>query len=204
MKITSYNGNQKWVSDFLNKMEAHINREGGITVETDTKTRHQEWMEQWQKGNHEWMFLIMNQEDRECLRQMKQDGRRSWTFNRERIILDVGDILYIDSYKRKTTVHTEEKAYRIKANLYEEERILSEAGFIRVHHGYLVQTDKIKHINRLGLVLVNGTNIPVSRRYRKNLESHLQCYSEKKQAKHAKMSLNMTKTALMIAVVTKI
>lgn len=182
MKITSYNGNQKWVSDFMRKMEDHMNREGGITVKADAKTRQQEWVEQWREGDHAWMFLILNQEDREYLRQMKQDGKRTWSFNRESVTLELEDIFYIDSYKRKTTVYMEKKAHRIKANLFEEERILAESGFIRVHHGYLVRADKIKEINRLDLVLVNGITIPVSRRYRKNLESQLESYWGKKQA----------------------
>lgn len=114
MKITSYNGNQKWVSDFMRKMDDHMNREGGITVKADAKTRQQEWVEQWREGDHAWMFLILNQEDREYLRQMKQDGKRTWSFNRESVTLELGDIFYIDSYKRKTTVYMEKKAHRIK------------------------------------------------------------------------------------------
>lgn len=95
--------------------------------------------------------------------------QRIWSFDRELIMVHTDDIFFIESYQRKTTVHTCSESYRITAKLSAEETALASEGFIRVHQSYLVKQDKIKRMSRCYLLLTNEKVIPVSRRYVKTL-----------------------------------
>lgn len=94
---------------------------------------------------------------------------RSWKFNRDIIRIKLDDIYYIESYNRKTVVHTSFGTYRIQTTLNREEELLKEYGFLRAHRGYLVHTAYIRALKGNYLVLQNGTQIPVSYRKRKKI-----------------------------------
>lgn len=80
----------------------------------------------------------------------------------------VSDILYCEAegtYTRFFLQHTE--PILVSKNLKEYEDILEPLGFLRTHHSFLANPDKIKSYDKTdggALILENGSTIPVSQR----------------------------------------
>lgn len=96
----------------------------------------------------------------------------------ETYILDVSQIVYIESVERKTFVYTQRDYYESKLKLYELEEQLCECGFFRASKSCLVQIRYIKSLKadinrRIRLTLENGEQIIVSRQYAEELKRRL-------------------------------
>jgi two-component system, LytTR family, response regulator len=78
------------------------------------------------------------------------------------------EILYCTAEGTYTKFYTNSGSpITVSKNLKEYENILEPAGFIRTHHGYLVNPDKIIRYDKKdggGLVLENGDMVPLSKR----------------------------------------
>lgn len=130
-----------------------------------------ERLKQWLEGK----------EERKSPRHRK---RCVWTFNRELIALDREDVYYLETYQRKTYVHTKDQSYRISTTLKEEEKRLGDCGFIRIHQGYLVHKTHIRRLEDHQIFLDNGQALPVSLRKEKELSSRLRdCFVMQSQTK---------------------
>ncbi|MBN1927194.1 MAG: response regulator transcription factor [Prolixibacteraceae bacterium] len=88
-------------------------------------------------------------------------------------IVDISDIVYCKSDSNYTTFHfINGEKIMISRGMKEYEELLSDYGFFRPHHSYLVN---IQHISKLDksdggfLILKEGSEIPVSSRRKKNL-----------------------------------
>lgn len=96
----------------------------------------------------------------------------------ESYILDVCDIVYIESVDRKTFVYTLEDYYESKLKLYELEEQLCECGFFRASKSCIIQLKYIKSLRtdinrRIRVTLGNGEQIIVSRQYAEELKRRL-------------------------------
>ena len=96
----------------------------------------------------------------------------------ETVLLDVGEILYIEAVERNTFIYTEKETYESSLKLYEFEQQLSEKDFIRISKQSIINLRKVKslrsEINRkIRVTLQNDEQIIVSRMYSDELRSRL-------------------------------
>ena len=96
----------------------------------------------------------------------------------ERHLLDVKDILYIDTADKKTFLYTEKAIYESALKLYELEDALRELDFLRAGRSAIVNFRKIKSIRpelggRMLVTMDNGEQVYVSRQYAGELKEKL-------------------------------
>ena len=96
----------------------------------------------------------------------------------ERHLLDVKDILYIDTADKKTFLYTEKAIYESALKLYELEDALRELDFLRAGRSAIVNFRKIKSIRpemggRLLVTMDNAEQVYVSRQYAGELKEKL-------------------------------
>lgn len=79
----------------------------------------------------------------------------------ETVKLYESDIFYVESFLHYIVIHTKDKEYKIKENMYVFENKVSD-DFYRIHRSYLVS---LKHITRISRASVNigNTELPLSR-----------------------------------------
>ncbi len=93
-------------------------------------------------------------------------------------LLDVKDILYIDTADKRTFLYTQEKVYESALRLYELEDALSGLDFIRAGRSAIVNFRHIRSIRpemggRLLVTVDNGERLYVSRQYAQGLREKL-------------------------------
>ena len=98
--------------------------------------------------------------------------------NGEQHLLDVKDILYIDTTDKKTFLYTETAVYESALRLYELEDGLREMDFLRAGRSVIVNFRKIKSIRpelggRMLVTMDNGEQVYVSRQYAGELKEKL-------------------------------
>lgn len=96
----------------------------------------------------------------------------------ETYLLDVSQIVYIESVDRKTFVYTRDAYFESQLKLYELEERLCECGFFRASKSCVVQMKYIKSLKadidrKIRLTLENGEKIMVSRQYADGLKRKL-------------------------------
>ena len=96
----------------------------------------------------------------------------------ETVLLDAGEILYIEAVERNTFIYTEKETYESALKLYEFEQQLSEKDFIRISKQSILNLRKVKSlrsdINRkIRVTLQNDEQIIVSRMYSDELRKRL-------------------------------
>ncbi len=98
--------------------------------------------------------------------------------NGERHLLDVKDILYIDTMDKKTFLYTGTAVYESALRLYELEDGLRELDFLRAGRSIIVNFRKIKSIRpelggRMLVTMDNEEQVYVSRQYAGELKEKL-------------------------------
>lgn len=93
-------------------------------------------------------------------------------------ILDIAQIIYIESVERKCFVYTADSVYESDLPLYELERQLAEYGFFRVSKSFLIHLPSIQSLKadinrRIRITMVNGEQIIASRQYADGLKKRL-------------------------------
>lgn len=86
------------------------------------------------------------------------------------IVIDIPEILYIETVDRKTFVYTEEDVYRVDYTLIQMEDILNTINFFRCSKSMIINIDHITRLkslasNRIDAMLCNGEHIIISRTY---------------------------------------
>jgi len=99
-------------------------------------------------------------------------------YNDETYLLDVKDILYIETIDRKTFVYTEDRVYESDLKLYEMEAELVEQGFLRISRQSILNLRKVKSLKaeidrKIRVTLQNDEQIIVSRMYSDELRRKL-------------------------------
>ena len=105
---------------------------------------------------------------------MKLTGQK----DRSTYILDVSQVLYIDSADKKTFLYTENEVYESDLKLYELEEQLARADFIRAGKSSIVNLRRIMSLRseidgRIRVTLSNGEKLVVSRQYAEILKQRL-------------------------------
>ena len=67
--------------------------------------------------------------------------------------------LYIETEKHYVVIHTHQESIKCKNRMQEIESMLPDNSFSRCHNAYIVNLDKISHIENSRAYLVNGNNI---------------------------------------------
>jgi len=91
------------------------------------------------------------------------------------IRLNLRDVDYIESSKRKLKVYTSSESYEFYSKLSDLESKL-EHHFVRTHQSYLVNRDKVSSFSTNQVHLSNGKAIPLSRRYHTDFKERLNDY----------------------------
>ena len=98
---------------------------------------------------------------------------------RKQEYLFLSEVVYIESQGHKLLVRTlaEQDSY-IRFPMNEAEEALGRYGFIRIHHGYLVNGERISRFEKEECIMQDGSRIPVSRGRR---ERALEAYKQLKR-----------------------
>lgn len=93
-------------------------------------------------------------------------------------LLDIAQIIYIESVDRKCFIYTSDEVYESDFRLYELEQRLEEYGFFRVSKSFLIHLQNIQSlkadINRkIRITMSNGEQIIASRQYSDKLKKRL-------------------------------
>lgn len=88
----------------------------------------------------------------------------------EQIMVNVNDIMYVESNERKVFFYTIDKYYTSPKRIYQLQEELKDKGFIQINKSTLVNVDYISRLKALPnskvlLTLPNGEKIEVSRTY---------------------------------------
>ena len=96
----------------------------------------------------------------------------------EECSVPVGDIFYIESVDKKTFVYCEKEVYMCSLRLYEIEKMVEQAGFVRVSKSTILNIEWLKGVktlvnSRLEAILSNGERVCVTRKYLKDIREAL-------------------------------
>ena len=100
------------------------------------------------------------------------------TLEGERHLLDVKDVLYIDTADKRTFLYTEKGTYECALRLYELEEGLRKLDFMRAGRSAIVNFRRIRSIRpelggRLMVTMDNGERLYVSRQYAVGMKEKL-------------------------------
>lgn len=106
------------------------------------------------------------------------DNQLTGRKNNEIYLLDMNEIIYIESIDRKCFIYTVDEIYESDFHLYELEQQLTDCGFLRVSKSFLIHLQKIQSlkadINRkIRITMSNGEQIIASRQYADELKNRL-------------------------------
>ena len=96
----------------------------------------------------------------------------------EECSVPVGDIFYFESVDKKTFVYCEKEVYMCSLRLYEIEKMVEQAGFVRVSKSTILNIEQLKGVktlvnSRLEAILSNGERVCVTRKYLKDIREAL-------------------------------
>lgn len=96
----------------------------------------------------------------------------------ERHLLDVKDILYIDTMDKRTFLYTEKAVYESALRLYELEDALRELDFLRVGRSTIINFRRVRSVRpelggRLLVTMDNSEQVYVSRQYAGEMKEKL-------------------------------
>ena len=101
---------------------------------------------------------------------IKQEG--------EDIVIDISDVIYIESLDKNVRIVTSESEYITRYNISDYEEELKNSGFFRSHRSYLISLSKVKKIVKNDVVMDGDISLPVSRSNVKALKEALYAYVE--------------------------
>ncbi|MDQ6421994.1 LytTR family transcriptional regulator DNA-binding domain-containing protein [Paenibacillus sp. LHD-117] len=108
----------------------------------------------------------------------ERTGKLAVTVEERIILVNISQILYIASEEGKTLLVTDAQTYKVGEPLVVFEHKLQGGLIVRVHRAYLVNVDAIVEIqpwfhSTFTLIMKNGSKVPVSRTYMKELKQLL-------------------------------
>lgn len=90
----------------------------------------------------------------------------TFTSDYKKVTLDISEILYVESRDTEVWVYaTDGRRFRNKTGITQWENLLGE-DFVRVHRSFIVKKSAIASVANESVSLQDGTEIPVSRKYR--------------------------------------
>lgn len=110
----------------------------------------------------------------------RQNGTKYTAFfNGQPCILDTGDIFFLESYHRKTSVVVEKERIRIRARLDEEEERLPEDSFVRINRHNIINMQYIRNVKGGLVEMQNGEVLYVNDGRKKMFEDKYQEFLRK-------------------------
>jgi len=91
--------------------------------------------------------------------------------NKGTVSVSVNSILYLTSHLKQISVHTESKVYTYYGKLNEEEGKLPAMTFCRIHESHLINFAYVETATGTTVVMTNGAEFSVSRRYRNQMKA---------------------------------
>lgn len=130
-------------------------------------------IEQIKQGDDELIlrYQNLNQEVEHIMNFMSfSEKKLVGTKDGSQIVVDVKQILYIESVDRKTFVYLEDDVVRVEYTLTQLERMLNSPRFFRCSKSMIMNIDKVKVLdslasNRIDATMCNGEHIIISRTY---------------------------------------
>ena len=130
-------------------------------------------IEQIKQGDDELIlrYQNLNQEVEHIMNFMSfSEKKLVGTKDGSQIVVDVKQILYIESVDRKTFVYLEDDVVRVEYTLAQLERMLNSLRFFRCSKSMIMNIDKVKVLdslasNRIDATMCNGEHIIISRTY---------------------------------------
>ncbi|WP_442603106.1 LytR/AlgR family response regulator transcription factor [Paenibacillus sp. KN14-4R] len=109
---------------------------------------------------------------------VEQFGKIAVLVDERIVIIDCQMIVCVGSSEGKCAIKTLDKEYKVGDSLIMLEKKLNPHRFIRVHRGFIVNIDHISEIqpwfnSTYNLIMKDGSKIPVSRTYMKDLKQLL-------------------------------
>ncbi|MBQ9142151.1 MAG: LytTR family transcriptional regulator DNA-binding domain-containing protein [Lachnospiraceae bacterium] len=94
------------------------------------------------------------------------------------VVIDLAQILYIESVDRKTFVYTNTDVFQVEFTLAQLEQFLNTINFFRCSKSMIINIDKITELNslasnRIDATLCNGEHIIISRTYASDFRKRL-------------------------------
>ncbi|MFV0529253.1 MAG: LytR/AlgR family response regulator transcription factor [Lachnospiraceae bacterium] len=89
--------------------------------------------------------------------------------------VEISTIYYFDIYQKIITVHFNDEEFEFYCiSLGKVETQLLDRGFVRIHRAYLVALKKIKAVSYNSVILTNGKELPVGRKYIQELRQKME------------------------------
>ena len=85
-----------------------------------------------------------------------------------RVLLE--DIIYIESFVHKMTVHTYESSYHDNRSLAEFVDCLPDDDFIRIHRSYIININNVKKYRQNKVLLATDIELPLGRSYKDDFD----------------------------------
>lgn len=106
------------------------------------------------------------------------DRQLTVTKEGETFLLEIGEVLYIDTADKKTFIYTAADTYETNLKLYELEVQLRDVGFQRVGKSCILNLKRIRSLKadfdrRIRVTMENGEQVIVSRQYAEALKERL-------------------------------
>lgn len=87
--------------------------------------------------------------------------------------LNFTDIVYVESIKNYVIIYTADEKLITYLTMKELEAALPTEKFFRVHKSFIVNTDRIKTVNGVNIVLQNNIQIPLGQIYKATLQDYI-------------------------------
>jgi len=117
-----------------------------------------------------------DREFRRAIVKYLMDHRKYVVESKSRVItLEIKDIVYLESSKHLVIIHTGQGEYVKPGKLNDEEAVLRPYGFVRTHHGFLVNMAFVFEVLQEDIILKDGSKVMVSTRKRADV---LQSYNQ--------------------------
>lgn len=95
---------------------------------------------------------------------LKKKNAIHFLYQRSLLSIDLKNIYYFESFEGKTIIHTKYKDWITYKHI---DQFMNEnkTDFLRIHQSFLVNKQKLNSISKKRVVLINGTQLPVSKKF---------------------------------------
>ena len=110
---------------------------------------------------------------------MKNEKRRLiGTIGSEKILVELSDVLYIESVDGKSFAYTDCDVIKLEYTLMQLEQMIQEISFFRCSKSMIINIDKVKSLrslasNRIDATMCNGEHVMISRTYASDFRKRL-------------------------------
>ena len=110
---------------------------------------------------------------------LKNEKRRLiGTIGSEKILIELSDVLYIESVDGKSFAYTDCDVIKLEYTLMQLEQMIQEISFFRCSKSMIINIDKVKSLrslasNRIDATMCNGEHVMISRTYASDFRKRL-------------------------------